>query len=142
MFKFFKNGKEINPPKRVKWYFSTKPDALFESTIEKLEINQNFWRKKLEIPTEVEIMYVEDPAFQMVSTKITQPQEDDCTTTTATTLAPESHHSDVDDSIDPEFSVSEDAEATVYTTKPKARKKTVKLSDVPTDLRNDDGATC
>lgn len=139
MFKFYKNGKEITPPKRIKWYFAEKPDAIFESAPDKLEINQNFWRKKLEMPT-AQPVYVDSPDWQMVSEKITPIQEDDCTTTTATTLAPESDHSDGNDSTDTEFSVSESPEATVYTAKRKSGKKTPKLRDVSTDLSDDDSA--
>ena len=132
MFKFYKNGKEITPPKRIKWYFAEKPDAIFESAPDKLEINQNFWRKKLEMPT-AQPVYVDSPDWQMVSEKITPIQEDDCTTTTATTTLNPS------DSVDhngthSEWSVSEDAEHSVYTPKPKAKRKAAKLSDMPGEL--------
>ena len=138
MFKFFKNGKEIAPPRKIKWYFAEKPDAIFESAPDKLEINQAFWRKKLELPTAKPVI-VESPEWQMVTEKITPIQEDDCTTTTATTtLSPD--HSDGDNSTDPESSVSEGAEAPVNTVKPKARKKAAKLPDMPADLANDDSA--
>ena len=138
MFKFFKNGKEIAPPKRIKWHFASKPDALFESAPDNLEINQNFWRKKLEIPTEVEIMYVEDPAFQMVSTKITPIQEDDCTTT-ATTTVTDADSGINDGGSNSEFSVSEEPEHTVYSAKPKAKRKAAKLSNLPDELDGADG---
>jgi hypothetical protein len=139
MFKFFKNGKEINPPKRIKWYFDQKPDAQFESTLEKLEINQNYWRKQLGLGADAQPVYVESPDFKMVSEKITPIQEDECTTTTATTTL-EPNHSDGNNSPDPEFSVSEGAEATVYTAKPKARKKAANVRNVSTDLSDDDSA--
>jgi hypothetical protein len=139
MFKFYKNGKEINPPKRIKWYFDQKPDSQFESTLEKLEINQNYWRKQLGLGAEAQPVYIESPEFQIVTQKITPIQEDECTTTTATTTA-EPNHSDVDGGLDPEFSISESPEATVYTAKRKVGKKAAKLSDVPADLGNDDSA--
>ena len=132
MFKFYKNGKEITPPKRIKWYFSEKPDAIFESAPDKLEINQNFWRKKLEMPT-AQPVYIDSPDWQMVSEKITPIQEDDCTTTTATTTLNPSDSAD-HNGTHSEWSVSEDAEHSVYTPKPKAKRKAAKLSDMPGEL--------
>jgi len=132
MFKFYKNGKEITPPKRIKWYFKEKPDAIFESAPDKLEINQNFWRKKLEMPT-AQPVYIDSPDWQMVSEKITPIQEDDCTTTTATTTLNPSDSAD-HNGTHSEWSVSEDAEHSVYTPKPKAKRKAAKLSDMPGEL--------
>ncbi len=45
-FKFFKNGKEITAPRRIKWYFDIMPNSIFESAPDKVETNANFWRKK------------------------------------------------------------------------------------------------
>jgi len=134
MFKFYKNGKEITPPKRIKWHFAGKPDAIFESDPEKLEINANFWRKKLEIPAGTGIEFVANPEWQMVSTKITPIQEDDCTTTTATTTTLDPSDSADHNGTHSEWSVSEDAEHSVYTPKPKAKRKAAKLSDLPGEL--------
>jgi hypothetical protein len=140
MFKFYRNGKEITPPKRIKWYFAEKPDAIFESDPEKLEINANFWRKKLEVAADAEVVFVKSDEWTMDLPKITPVKEDECTTTTATTTN-QPDHSDVDSSTSSQSDLFEDFEADVNTPKPKARKKAAKLSDVPTDLSGDDSAS-
>jgi hypothetical protein len=134
-FKFFKNGKEILPPARITWHFNTKPDARFESAPDKLEINANFWRKKLEIPTSATIVIVDTEHYQMQlpTAKITQ--EDD--TLTASTI---NNPSDIssDNWTDLEPSISEDIETTDDSPKPKARRKAAKLSDLSEQLDDSD----
>jgi hypothetical protein len=133
MFKFYRNGKEITPPKRIKWHFAGKPDAIFESAPEKLEINASFWRKKLEVSADAEIVFVKSDQWTMDLPKITPILEDECTTTTATTTNQPDSGID-NDGTDSEFSVSEEPEATVYTTKPKSKRKATKLPDVSAEL--------
>ena len=138
MFKFYRNGKEITAPRRVKWYFAGKPDSIFESDPEKLQTNANFWRKKLEVAQDAEILFVESDEWTMNLPKITPILEDECTTT-ATTLAANTDSGIDNDGTDSEFSVSEDADATVYTAKPKAKRKASKLPDMPSELDNTSG---
>jgi hypothetical protein len=140
MFKFFKNGREINAPKRIKWYFSTKPETIFESAPEKLETNANFWRKKLEIEISSEILFVESTEWTMGVPQITPITEDECTTTTRSTTA-QSSHSDVDSSTPLECDLSKDLEASINTPKPKSRRKAAGVSDLPADLSSDDSAS-
>jgi hypothetical protein len=135
-FKFFKNGKEILPPARITWHFSTKPDARFESAPDKLETNANFWRKKLEIPTSATIIIVDTEHYQMQlpTAKITQ--EDD-TLTASTINNPSDLSSDNWTNLEP--SISEDSETDHDSPKPKRRKKTLELPDMSSELDNTDG---
>jgi len=133
MFKFYRNGKEITAPRRIKWFFAGKPDSIFESDPEKLQTNANFWRKKLEVAQDAEIVFVQTDEWTMDLPKITPILEDECTTTaTTTTNKPDSGIDN--DGTDSEFSVSEDADATVYTAKPKAKRKASKLPDMSQQL--------
>jgi len=133
MFKFYRNGKEITAPRRIKWFFAGKPDSIFESDPEKLQTNANFWRKKLEVAQDAEIVFVQTDEWTMDLPKITPILEDECTTTaTTTTNKPDSGIDN--DGTDSEFSVSEDADATVYTAKPKAKRKASKLPDLSQQL--------
>ena len=138
MFKFYKNGKEVQPPRRITWFFKGREDSKFESAPEKLEINANFWRKKLGIATDVEIVFVENDGYSLdlPTAKITQ--EDD-TITRSTTTNTDDHVSD--NGVTPEPSVSEDTETVIDTAKPKSRKKAVDVSDVPAELDNTDGTS-
>ena len=138
MFKFYRNGKEITAPRRVKWYFAGKPDSIFESDPEKVQTNANFWRKKLEVSQDAKIVFVQSDEWTMDLPKITPILEDECTTTaTTTTNKPDSGIDN--DGADTQFSVSEEPEATVYTAKPKAKRKASKLPDMPSELDNTSG---
>jgi len=139
-FKFYLNGKEVKPPARVTWYFDTKPDARFESAPEKLEINERFWRKKLEIPTSAKVVIVETDRFQLQvpTAKITQ--EDDTVTTTATTTNNPSDNTSNNGS-DLESSLPEVTETAIDSAKPKRRKKAVELPDLSTKLDNTDSTS-
>jgi hypothetical protein len=134
-FKFYLNGKEVKPPARVTWYFDTKPDARFESAPEKLEINERFWRKKLEIPVSAKVVIVETDRFQLQvpTAKITQ--EDDAPIAT-TTNNPSDNTSN--DGSDLESSLPEVTETLIDSAKPKRRKKAVELPDLSTELDNTD----
>ena len=140
MFKFFKNGKEITAPRRIKWFFEGKPNSIFESDPEKVQTNANFWRKKLEVSQDAKIVFVQSDEWTMDLPKITPILEDECTTTaTTTTNKPDSGIDN--DGADTQFSVSEEPEATVYTAKPKSRKKATNLPDMPSELDNTDGTS-
>jgi hypothetical protein len=134
-FKFYLNGKEVKPPARITWYFDTKPDARFESAPEKLEINERFWRKKLEIPVSAKVVIVETDRFQLQvpTAKITQ--EDDAPIAT-TTNNPSDNTSN--DGSDLESSLPEVTETLIDSAKPKRRKKAVELPDLSTELDNTD----
>jgi hypothetical protein len=134
-FKFYLNGKEVKPPARVTWYFDTKPDARFESAPEKLEVNERFWRKKLEIPVSAKVVIVETDRFQLQvpTAKITQ--EDDAPIAT-TTNNPSDNTSN--DGSDLESSLPEVTETLIDSAKPKRRKKAVELPDLSTELDNTD----
>jgi len=139
MFKFFKDGKEVTPPRRITWFFATKPESRFESAPEKLEINANFWRKKLGIAADTEIVFAENEGYslQVPTAKITQ--EDDDTTTTTTTNNPSDIASD--NGTHSESGVSESTEAVIDTTKPKSRTKAVDVSDLSSSVDNLDNST-
>lgn len=134
-FKFYLNGKEVKPPARVTWYFDTKPDARFESAPEKLEVNERFWRKKLEIPVSAKVVIVETDRFQLQvpTAKITQ--EDDAPIAT-TTNNPSDNTSN--NGSDLESSLPEVTETAIDSAKPKRRKKAVELPDLSTELDNTD----
>lgn len=137
-FKFYLNGKEVNPPARVTWYFDTKPDARFESAPEKLEINERFWRKKLSISDSAKVVIVETDRYQLQvpTAKITQ--EDDAPIAT-TTNNPSNNTSN--DGSDLESSLPEVTEAPIDSPKPKRRKKAVELPDLSAKLDNTDGTS-
>jgi hypothetical protein len=137
-FKFYLNGKEVKPPARITWYFDTKPDARFESAPEKLEINERFWRKKLEIPVSAKVVIVETDRFQLQvpTAKITQ--EDDAPIAT-TTNNPSDNTSN--DGSDLESSLPEVTETLIDSAKPKRRKKAVELPDLSAKLDNTDSTS-
>jgi hypothetical protein len=138
MFKFFKNGKEVQPPRRITWHFKGHASSKFESAPEKLEINANFWRKKLGISADTEIIFVENDGYslEVPTAKITQ--EDDTITGSTT-----NNTDDIvsDNGTHPESSISEDPKTAVDLTKPKSRKKAVDVSDMPAELDNLDNPT-
>ena len=125
-FQFFKNGVEISAPRRIKWRFQGH-DQVFESHPEKIDINANFWRKKLGIPAETGIQIYEDgfEIKQEDATNIPLPTPDpaDITQYDGTVTEP---------------SVPEASEDTVDTPKRKTRRQAAELSDVPTELDNTD----
>jgi len=125
MFKFFKNGKEISAPRRIQWRFKGYTQV-FESAPEKLDINRNFWRRKLGIAPETEIQILAD-GFEIQ-------QENDAT---AIPL-PTDHTADlaIDNGSDLESSVPETSEDTVDTPKRKYKRKTTELPDLSTELDN------
>jgi hypothetical protein len=129
-FQFFKNGVEISAPRRIKWRFQGH-DQVFESNPEKIDINANFWRKKLGISSEVGIQIYEE-GFE-----IKQQEEHD-----TTNQFPGNHNdnSPVHNGSDLEPSISEAPEATDDTSKRKTRRKTSELSDVSPELDNTDSS--
>ena len=128
-FQFFKNGVEISAPRRIKWRFQGH-DQVFESHPEKIDINANFWRKKLGIPAETGIQIYEDgfEIKQEDATNIPLPTPDpaDITQYDGTVTEP---------------SVPEASEDTVDTNRKRTKRKAAELSDLPTELDNTDSTS-
>ena len=125
-FQFFKNGVEISAPRRIKWRFQGH-DQVFESHPEKIDINANFWRKKLGIPAETGIQIYED-GFEI--------KQEDATNIPLPTPDP-ADIAQYDGTVT-EPSVPETSENTVDTPKRKTRRQAAELSDLPTELDNTD----
>lgn len=128
-FQFFKNGREISAPRRIKWRFKGH-NQVFESNPEKLDVNANFWRKKLDIPAETGIQIYED-GFEI--------KQDDATNIPLPT--PDTTDITQYDGTVTESSVPEASEDTVDTSKRKTRRKAAELSDLPTELDNTDSTS-
>lgn len=128
-FQFFKNGREISAPRRIKWRFKGH-NQVFESNPEKLDVNANFWRKKLDIPAETGIQIYED-GFEI--------KQDDATNIPLPT--PDITDITQYDGTVTEPSVPEASEDTVDTSKRKTRRKAAELSDLPTELDNTDSTS-
>lgn len=125
-FQFFKNGREITAPRTIKWRFAGY-EQVFESRPEKLDINVNFWRRKLGVPAEIGIQIYEDD-FEI--------KQKDATNISIPT--PDTANIPVDNGTVTEPSVPETSENTVDTPKRKTRRQAAELSDVPTELDNTD----
>ena len=125
-FQFFKNGVEISAPRRIKWRFQGH-DQVFESHPEKLDVNANFWRKKLDIPADTGIQIYED-GFEI--------KQEDATNIPIPTPDP-ADIAQYDGTVT-EPSVPEASEDTVDPPKRKTRRQAAELSDVPTELDNTD----
>jgi hypothetical protein len=125
-FQFFKNGREISAPRRIKWRFKGH-NQVFESNPEKLDINANFWRKKLGIPAETGIQIYEDDfeIRQEDATNIPLPTPDPAGITQY-------------DGTVTEPSVPEASEDTVDSPKRKYKRKADELSDVSPNVDNTD----
>lgn len=125
-FKFFKNGREITAPRRIKWRFKGH-NQVFESNPEKLDINANFWRRKLGIPADTGIQIYEDDfeIRQEDATNIPLPTPD---------LAGIAQY----DGTVTEPSVPQASEDTVDPPKRKTRRKATELPDVPPLMDNTD----
>jgi hypothetical protein len=136
-FKFYRNGKEITPPKRVTWYFEIKPDARFQSVPEKIEINANFWRRKLGLPMDAKIAFVPNDEYTMDLPIAQITKEDDCDTTTDTATTDVASDTIHDGSI-AESDIPQVAEDPVNTDEPKPRRKASKLSAMPEQLADSD----
>lgn len=136
MFKFFKDGKEILPPQKIKWYFESRQGIFFESRPEKLDINARFWQRKLNL-TDEEATIVIMPGEGIDIVGKDYKEQENGTTNTAT------NHIDSEPSNDgtPEQpSVPEVVENSIDTPKRKRRKKATELSDLPAELDNTDSA--
>jgi hypothetical protein len=127
-FKFFKNGKEISAPRRISWRFQGH-SQVFESAPEKLDINRNFWRRKLDIPEGTEIQILADN-FDI--------KQDDATNISLPT--DHTPHIAIDNRPDLEPSIPETSEDTVDTPKRKYNRKTTELPDVSSELDNTDSS--
>lgn len=128
-FQFFKNGVEISAPRRIKWRFQGH-DQVFESNPEKIDINANFWRKKLGIPAETGIQIYED-GFEI--------KQEDATNIPLPTPDP-ADIAQYDGTVT-EPSVPEASEDTVDSPKRKTRRQAAELSDLPTELDNTDNTS-
>jgi hypothetical protein len=135
MFKFFKNGKEITPPQRIKWYFEGREGIFFESKPEKLEINSRFWRNKLGIAEDTKVILLPEDGIDIEGTKLENNEP-----STAQPIA--DHASDIadDNGVAEQPSVPETTQDSVDTPKRKRRKKADELSDLPTELDNADSS--
>jgi hypothetical protein len=123
-FQFFKNGREITAPRTIKWRFAGY-EQVFESRPEKLDINVNFWRRKLGVPAEIGIQIYEDD-FEI--------KQKDATNISIPT--PDTANIPVDNGAVTEPSVSQDLEDTVDTPKRRSRKKASDLSSLSSDVDN------
>ena len=123
-FQFFKNGREITAPRTIKWRFAGY-EQVFESRPEKLDINVNFWRRKLAVPAEIGIQIYEDD-FEI--------KQKDATNISIPT--PDTANIPVDNGAVTEPSVSQDLEDTVDTPKRRSRKKASDLSSLSSDVDN------
>jgi hypothetical protein len=128
-FQFFKNGREITAPRTIKWRFAGY-EQVFESRPEKLDINVNFWRRKLGVPAEIGIQIAEE-GFEL--------KQDDATNIPIPT--PDTANIPVDNGTVTEPSVSQDLEDTVDTPKRKYKRKADELSDVSPDVDNTDNTS-
>ena len=128
-FQFFKNGREITAPRTIKWRFQGY-EQVFESRPEKLDINVNFWRRKLAVPAEIGIQIYEDD-FEI--------KQKDATNISIPT--PDTANIPVDNGTVTEPSVSQDLEDTVDTPKRKYKRKADELSDVSPDVDNTDNTS-
>jgi hypothetical protein len=125
-FQFFKNGREISAPRRIKWRFKGH-SQIFESAPDKLDINRNFWRQKLGIAAGTEIQIYED-GFEI--------KQENATNIPIPTPDP-AGIAQYDGTVT-EPSVPEASEDTVNTPKRKTRRQAAELSDLPTELDNTD----
>ena len=136
-FKFFKNGKEITPPKRVTWYFEIKPDARFESIPEKVETNANFWRRKLGLPMDSKIVFVPNDNYIMELPTAEITKEDECDAPTQPTIDNSSDDT-VHDGSAPESDLPQDAADSDDTPKPKRKSKAADVPPMPEQLADGD----
>ena len=132
-FQFFKNGVEITAPRRIKWRF-VGHSQVFESNPEKLDINANFWRRKLDIPAETGIQIYEE-GFEIQSKEEKQ--------NGTNSELPTHNAADIPSGPGPDFkpSVSETLESSDDTNKRKTRRKTSELSDVSPLVDNTDSSS-
>jgi hypothetical protein len=129
-FKFFKNGKEISAPRRISWRFQGH-SQVFESAPEKLDINRNFWRRKLDIP--------EGTGIQILADGFEIEQENNATAIPLPT--DHTPHIAIDNGPDLESSVPQTSEDTVDSPKRKYNRKTTELSDVSSESPDTDSST-
>ena len=127
-FQFFKNGREITAPRTIKWRFAGY-EQVFESRPEKLDINVNFWRRKLAVPAEIGIQIAEE-GFELKqddATNIPIPTPDTADITQYNRAVIESN-------------LPQASEDTVDPPKRKYKRKADELSDVSPDVDNTDSS--
>ena len=135
-FKFFKNGKEVTAPRRIKWYFDIMPNSIFESAPDKVETNANFWRKKLNFPKDAEanVIFVASEDYDIE--QLNQTKDEPITNTT---------HADVDNNASndgpvTEPVVSQDTEVINDTPKRKRKQEAAELPAMPEQLDDADSS--
>lgn len=135
-FKFYRNGVEITPPRRIKWHFEGNPNAIFESDPEKVDTNANFWRKKINVAKDAKIIFVpsEDYDIEFVNylNGNTNFFNDDTNTNN------DSSDSVSDNGSDLESSVSQDTENLIDTPKRRRKQETTDVPPVSSELDDAD----
>jgi hypothetical protein len=135
-FKFFKNGKEITAPRRIKWYFDIMPNSIFESAPDKVETNANFWRKKLNFPKDAEanVIFVASEDYDIE--QLNQTNHAPFTNTTAN----DADNGASNDGPVTEPVVSQDTEVINDTPKRKRKQEAAELPAMPEQLDDADSS--
>lgn len=137
-FKFYRNGVEITPPRRIKWHFEENPNAIFESDPEKVETNANFWRKKLNVAKDARVVFVPNADYDIEFIDYLNGNTNFFNNDTNTN--DDSSDSVSDNGLDLESGVSQDAEDTINTPKRRRKQETADVPPVSSELDDADSA--